>query len=1090
MKVQFVSGSPSKVYDGTPLTCDDFTVKADAATPGYGFVKEEGVASVTMTPASTVTNPGSVPNVIASETAKEGTKLDRNYVVTTEPGTLTVTAATMGIEAFDAEKFYDAEPTNVTWAVTNATGAAITDAAISLREKGTDAWIPVADFVPYVDATNVTVEVRAEKTGFTPVTAEATVLVKPRPVTLVAASDAKAYDGLPLTNWNFTVKADAATPGYGFVKDEGVASVTMTDGSTVTDPGSVPNEIASETAKDGTKLGRNYVVTTEPGTLTVTAAAFTASAELVEKFYDSVPTNIVVTVSGVPAGVTPAYEYSYSEAEGYVPAADFTGPTNVSETAVVWCRVIIPGTTNTVHATATIKPRIVVHHAKNASKNYDGTPLRQPDYYEDSDVETEKSKAKWGTDEALPNSIGFVDGEGFAADLVMTADSQQTLVGEHANVIDQVAEKTVLKPNTKPENYEIYYLPGSLIVVDADPYVGEYDAKEHSIKVNVPEIPGVDSSDVTVTYSWDFGGPYTSLEALLRTDVVTGKRVYYKVEVPGYPDVYGSSTIDITPIPVHIVSNDDFKYFDGEPLTNWTGVATITTNGVTTTFDVGTEVPLVGDDKIVISYTGTQTEVGNSPNSFGYTFVNPEKAKNYIITTEEGELEVIQREEEVQRDEDFEELPEETKEAIKEADKKVNEILEKFTEADQENSGEPFVKYQLTVTKKDDLTERDRTVPAVADVDAEEQVKEIVKAMGKTPDVSEYVDVILERTYDKDESTKRAEKGKDGYNKEKWDQLDEAKDHNDIILSVMFPYEVPDGMELLGVTRSCHPDNNYDPEDATHGLLTAVPKVPEGQQPTQEGFYYDPEKKTITLYAKDFCLFGFHLRAIPPPPPPPPPPSSCEEITCAWAYRVKLAGKTVKGRLLTGKTSCDVSTCWAKQASFRVAGYVYGVGDGTGSACNPCSYNDWTEGSGAKCHYWDENKRQVFADETTFSFDLFEVLRNSGAKNKVQVAWTLGGLRLAGFGVYNPETQMLKTANGFFAGYLGPAVCADKCDKDKNKVSLVFDPCDMKTPRESERTIVFGRWSISYQSDKVRQIEKCGTWDCLYPSGWQPAKEK
>ena len=259
--VTLVAASDSKTYDGLPLTNWTFTVKEDATTPGYGFVKEEGVSKVTMTPESTVTDPGSQPNVIATETAKEGTKLDRNYEVTTEPGTLTVTAASMGIAAFDAEKFYDAEPTNVTWVVTNAQGVAITDAVISLREQGTDEWIPVADFVPYVDTTNVTVEVRAEKAGFDPVTAEATVLVKPRPVTLVAASDSKTYDGLPLTNWTFTVKTDTETPGYGFVKEEGVSKVTMTDDSTITDPGSQPNVIASETAKEGTKLGRANNVT-------------------------------------------------------------------------------------------------------------------------------------------------------------------------------------------------------------------------------------------------------------------------------------------------------------------------------------------------------------------------------------------------------------------------------------------------------------------------------------------------------------------------------------------------------------------------------------------------------------------------------------------------------------------------------------------------------------------------------------------------------------------------------------------------------------------------------------------------------------
>ena len=232
------------------------------------------------------------------------------------------------------------------------------------------------------------------------------------------------------------------------------------------------------------------------------------------------------------------------------------------------------------------------------------------------------------------------------------------------------------------------------------------------------------------------------------------------------------------------------------------------------------------------------------------TLLEGTKKENYVFIYDPGMLEVIQR------DEEFEKLPEKTKDAIKEADRKVNEILEELTEEDQEKSGERFVKYQLTITKKNDLTEKDRTVPDVADVDAAEQVKEIVKKTGKTPDRSEYIDVIL---------------------------------------AVMFPYEVPDGMELLGVSRSCHPDNDYDPANATHGLLTAVPKVPEGQKPTQEGFYYDPEKGTVTLYAKDFCLFGFHLKKKTTPSPCPCVTPPCSEssnpctVECPYGYQIKVA---------------------------------------------------------------------------------------------------------------------------------------------------------------------------------------------------------
>ncbi|MCQ2570550.1 MAG: hypothetical protein MJ139_06655, partial [Limosilactobacillus sp.] len=119
--------------------------------------------------------------------------------------------------------------------------------------------------------------------------------------------------------------------------------------------------------------------------------------------------------------------------------------------------------------------------------------------------------------------------------------------------------------------------------------------------------------------------------------------VYYEVTVEGtdYPPIVGESTITTTPVPVHIKSNDDLKVYDGQPLTNWTGKATITTNGVTTTWDVQLGVNLIGDDYINITYTGSQTDVGFSDNSFIYTFVNPSKAIDYTVTTEFGKLEVI-----------------------------------------------------------------------------------------------------------------------------------------------------------------------------------------------------------------------------------------------------------------------------------------------------------------------------------------------------------------------------------------------------------------------------------------------------------------
>ena len=219
---------------------------------------------------------------------------------------------------------------------------------------------------------------------------------------------------------------------------------------------------------------------------------------------------------------------------------------------------------------------------------------------------------------------------------------------------------------------------------------------------------------------------------------------------------------------------------------------------------------------------------------------------------------------------------------------------------------------------------------------------------------------------------------------------------------------------------------------------------------------------------------------------------TCVDLKCVYVYRVKLAGKTVKGRLLAGKTSCDETTCWAKPASLRIAGYIYGSsGDAEGTTCDPCSCNEWSDGA-AMCHYWDENKHQVFADVTTFGFDLFEVLRNSGSMNKVQVFWTLGGLKLAGFGAFNPNTQTLKNASGFFAGALAAPTCSNwnaaTCSEDDPTPAHVFAPCKLEEKQASAGAVSYGRWSLTYKADKARQAEEDDTWVCLYPTGWQPVK--
>ena len=225
--------------------------------------------------------------------------------------------------------------------------------------------------------------------------------------------------------------------------------------------------------------------------------------------------------------------------------------------------------------------------------------------------------------------------------------------------------------------------------------------------------------------------------------------------------------------------------------------------------------------------------------------------------------------------------------------------------------------------------------------------------------------------------------------------------------------------------------------------------------------------------------------------------ADCEEAFCAYAYRVKLAGKTVKGKTATdyskkvkiGESDCDyASYCFAKPASLRIAGYIYGVG-AQPDECESCACNTLT---GNLCHFWDENKVQAFKEVTTVDFEVYDILRNGGALNKAQIGFKIGDLYLAGFGAYNPDTLRLKSASGFFAGTMAAPECAGKynektCEWGEATPAMVVKPCTEEWVA-AEKAIAYGRWSATYKADKVATIEATGKNDCLYPAAFEGEK--
>jgi len=161
------------------------------------------------------------------------------------------------------------------------------------------------------------------------------------------------------------------------------------------------------------------------------------------------------------------------------------------------------------------------------------------------------------------------------------------------------------------------------IVFTANGYDGAYDGTGHGISVDVTD----PAEGAVVTYSLTEKGEYTT-SPILFTNVTDGAQsVYFKITANGYRTANGVETVRITPRAVTLTSGSAKKMYDGTPLKNpdiaISGLGWASGEGAT--YDV----------------TGSQTEIGESMNTFNYTLLAGTKAANYVVTKVEGTLFVV-----------------------------------------------------------------------------------------------------------------------------------------------------------------------------------------------------------------------------------------------------------------------------------------------------------------------------------------------------------------------------------------------------------------------------------------------------------------
>ena len=605
--VTLTSETASKPYDGTALT------KPIVKVTGDGFVAGE-VTDIKATGSVTYVSEGEVTNTI---TYTEGEKFNAdNYDIQKTEGKLSITAATAKVtvtitgnkvtETYDGSektaKNYTVSIDNDLYTEDDFTFTG--EAEVKATNAGTyDMGLNKSQF-------------KNKNNNFSDSNVEFVVNdgqleIKKRVVTLTSEGGSKVYDGTPLT------KPDVTIGGDGFVAGE-VSDIKATGSVTYVSEGEVTNTI---TYTEGEKFNAdNYDIQKTEGKLSITAAT----------------AKVTVTITGNK--VTETYDGSEKTAKNYTVSIDndlyteddftFTGEAEVKATNAGTYDMGLNKSQfknknnnfsdSNVEFVVNdgqleIKKRVVTLTSEGGSKVYDGTPLTKPDVTIGGD--------------------GFVAGE--VSDIKATGSVTHVSAGEVTNTITYTEGTNFKESNyniTKTEGkLSITPLGGVVVTIKGQTKTVTYDGEEHTawkydvIDISDPlyikapdEVPNFWNKKAKGARGTDAGTYAMGWEA---ADFENTNTNFSNVEF-----VVVDGKLEISKRSVKLTSSSDKKVYDGNALTN----DTVTVGGD----------GFAKNEGATYNVTGTQTNVGESKNTFSYTLNEGTKADNYTIEKTEGTLKV------------------------------------------------------------------------------------------------------------------------------------------------------------------------------------------------------------------------------------------------------------------------------------------------------------------------------------------------------------------------------------------------------------------------------------------------------------------
>lgn len=591
----------SRVFDGEALEASEWEVAEGSPDQ---FLAGQGISDPVFSGSQTA--PGTSESSIVSWGYPENTKAG-NYEIRTEKGTLNVTsrgaAETITVEANSTSATYDGGTHSAAGLKTTefvVGGKAYTVSGLSTEDPS------AADAGTYTN--NVTGTAKVSDAAGNDVTSEFAVEIKdgslvigPAEATIRPKDASKPYDGTPLVASEF----EAA----GFVGGDGVAGVTY--GGSQTDAGESGSTIAAYEAAGSTKLA-NYKITLGEGRLEVTANA--------EK--------VVVTIRENSA--TFPYDGEAKTAEGYEVAGISSALYKEGDFAFVgdaahkvatgtdagdYDMGLLPGDfenrsanfSNVAFAIEdgqlTILPATLTVTTHGASKPYDGTALT-----------------------ASGEISGFVNGETAS----FAATGSQTLVGTSANSYAITWDGTAKESNYSVVEGAIGTLEvtPSQVAITVTPRGGSkvYDGKPlTSAGIDVDGLPAGFTLDAATKGSiTDAGELLAEVDA---STIVIRNAAGEDVTAQFANVACGKAPLVVTKRPVTVASATDSKVYDGTALTKHEAMVTAGS--------------LVEGESFGYDFTGAQTAVGTSDNTFTVKAGANTSLDNYEITQVNGTLTVI-----------------------------------------------------------------------------------------------------------------------------------------------------------------------------------------------------------------------------------------------------------------------------------------------------------------------------------------------------------------------------------------------------------------------------------------------------------------